>query len=446
MFCRAPTTPVRLQGTLSDRYLSRARSPHQRYLEIAVDVQDDPDGEAVPISLCLLIDCSASMTGAALQQVQTAAKNLVLALRDGDHLSIVAFADRARSVVVNQTVTGDRSGLLLDIDRLHARGGTAIDDGLILAIESLALSPLHSIPSLVLLTDGDNEHGDDDRCRQLALLAANYGVIIHCLGLGDRWNADLLEAIADAGSGSATHLEDSTAVTATFAALLRRLQTVRLTNAKLHVSLAPGVRLATYRPAAQVAPDVVELVVQRGDDEALCLRLGDVAIAQPRTVLLALYIALPPEDQPEDLGGGDCAVAQVWVSYDDPRAGWSQLRSEPVSVTAAIATPEHSAPNPSVRSSLLALARYRQVRLAEGRLVAGDLSGAATLYQVAANTAIQLDCHDMVTSIQYMATTLQGGQLPSPRDRLCTRLAVKHTSGDLLLPLRGAGETLEGPV
>ena len=64
-----------------------------------------------------------------------------------------------------------------------------------------------AISQAFLLTDGENEHGDDSRCLKLAKLAAEYNMTLNSLGFGDNWNQDILEKIADAGGGALAHIQ-----------------------------------------------------------------------------------------------------------------------------------------------------------------------------------------------------------------------------------------------
>lgn len=58
-----------------------------------------------------------------------------------------------------------------------------------------------------------------------------------------------------------------------FQKLLKRAQSVGLTNAHLLVELEPGVRLAELKPIAQVAPETVELSVNQ-EDNLVAVRWG----------------------------------------------------------------------------------------------------------------------------------------------------------------------------
>jgi Ca-activated chloride channel family protein len=67
------------------------------------------------------------------------------------------------------------------IKQLTADGGTAIDEGLRLGIEELAKGKQDTVSQAFLLTDGENEHGDNDRCLKFAQLAASYNLTLNTL-------------------------------------------------------------------------------------------------------------------------------------------------------------------------------------------------------------------------------------------------------------------------
>jgi Ca-activated chloride channel family protein len=81
--------------------------------------------------------------------------------------------------------------------------------------------------------------------------------------------------------------------------------------------------------------------------------------------------------------------------------------------------------DPKVQNYLLALAKYRQTQLAEQKLQQGDRTGAATMLQSAAKTALQMGDHNASTILQNNATRLQEGTTLSEADRKKTRIASK---------------------
>ena len=83
------------------------------------------------------------------------------------------------------------------------------------------------------------------------------------------------------------------------------------------------------------------------------------------------------------------------------------------------------AADPNVEQHKLALEKYRKTQIAEQKLQAGDRSGAATLLQSAAETAIKMGDTNAATVLQSNATILQSGDDLSEADKKKTRIASK---------------------
>jgi len=300
---------VNLQLALNDAGVDANQTSTQRQLVISVSAGGETIDQNVPLNLCLILDHSGSMQGRSLEIVKTAACLLVDRLRAEDRLSIVVFDHRAKVLVPNQLIT-DREPIKRQIQQLKAEGGTAIDEGLRLGIEELAKGKQDTVSQAFLLTDGENEHGDNERCLKFAQLAANYNLTLNTLGFGDNWNDKVLEKIADAGMGTLSYIQHPDQAVSEFGRLFSRMQTVGLTNAQLLLSLMPNVRLAELKPIAQVSPDTIELPVQPENDGRLGVRLGDLMKDVERVVLVNIYVGQLPE--------GKQAIANIQVRYDNP--------------------------------------------------------------------------------------------------------------------------------
>lgn len=408
---------VVLNCLLSDPYLDSHQAASQRQLSISIEVAKDEAISQTALNLGLVLDHSGSMNGRPLATVKEAASRLVDQLTAQDMLSVVVFDHQAKVLLPIQPV--DAPDILKrKIAALKPSGGTAIDEGLKLGIEESAQGKVGKVSQLFLLTDGENEHGDNQRCLKLAQVAAEYSLTLNALGFGDHWNQDVLEQIADAGAGTLTYIEDPDAAVDAFNRLLQRAQSVLFTNAYLHFRLLPGVRLAELKPIAQVAPETVELNhFQEGDE--VVVRLGDLMSDTPKTVLTNLYIGVQ--------GEGTFPVAEAYVRYDAPATDETALESGRSTISVTIQGDYQAAPDKQVQQQVLTLAKYRQTQIAEQKLAKGDRQGAATLLQSAANTALQMGDQTGATVLQENATRLQTGNDLSERDRKRTRIASKTT-------------------
>ena len=413
---------VNLQPVLNDANVDALQSSSQRQLAISISAGAEPQDRSVPLNLCLILDHSGSMNGRPLEIVKQAAIRLVDRLKPGDRLSVVAFDHRAKVLVPNQVIK-DPEQIKKQISRLAADGGTAIDEGLRLGIEELAKGKKETISQAFLLTDGENEHGDNNRCLKFAQLAAGYNLTLNTLGFGDNWNQDVLEKIADAGLGTLSYIQKPEQAVDEFGRLFSRIQAVSLTNAYLMVSLAPNVRLAELKPVAQVAPDTIELPVQQETDGRFAVRLGDLMKDVERVILTNIYLGQLPE--------GKQPIANVQVRYDNPAHDQTGLFTPNIPVYANVVRVYQPEVNPRVQQSILALAKYRQTQLAEAKLQQGDRAGAATMLQTAAKTALQMGDTGAATVLQTSATQLQAGQDLSQSDRKKTRIVSKTVLQDI---------------
>ena len=406
---------VSLEAVLSDTQLDAAQASSQRQLSLSLSALANANGRTAPLNFCLVLDHSGSMNGRPLETVKEAARRIVDSLSPGDRLSVVVFDHKAKVLIPNQIVeTPDK--IKQEINRLQANGGTAIDEGMRLGIEELAKGKKDTISQAFLLTDGENEHGDNDRCLKLAGLAANYSITLSTLGFGDRWNQDILEKIADAGGGSLSYIQKPEEAVNEFSRLFTRIQSVGLTNAHLILSLADQVRLAELKPIAQVVPETIELPVVSEAGQSI-IRLGDLMLEAPKIVLANLYIGQLPE--------GIQPIAQVQVRYDDPATGQTGLFSERIPIEATVSRLYQPALSPEVQQQVFALAKYRQTQIAESKLQQGDRAGAATMLQSAAKTALQMGDLNAATVLQDNATRLQAGEELSDADRKKTRIVSK---------------------
>ncbi|MBZ8182718.1 vWA domain-containing protein [Oscillatoria salina] len=406
---------VGIQPLLNDSHIDAHQANSQRQLSVSISAVSSGIERTLPLNLCLILDQSGSMHGRPMDTVKQAAMRLVERLSPSDRLSVIVFNHRAKVLINNQSVE-DIEQVRRQINQLSADGGTAIDEGMKLGIEEVAKGKTDTVSQIFLLTDGENEHGDNKKCLKFAELASEYNITLNALGFGANWNQDVLEKISDAAGGTLCYIERPEQAIDEFGRLFTRIQSVGLTNSYLLLELISGVRLADLKPVAQVAPETIELPLQQEGDRFM-VRLGDLMTDAERVVLANLYITQQPI--------GRRIIANVQVRYDDPALGKEKLLSEKIPVEAEFQQAYQPAPNQNVQKSILALAKYRQTQLAEQKLQQGDRAGAATMLQTAAKTALQLGDTSGATVLQTSATRLQEGEELSESDRKKTRIASK---------------------
>lgn len=419
---------VKLLSALNDNNVDVAQTSSQRQLAMTIFAIAGESDQNLPLNLCLILDKSGSMHGQPIKTVIQAVEGLIDRLKVGDRISIVAFSGTAEVIIPNQAIEDPESIKSQIKSKLTASGGTAIADGLELGITELMKGTRGAVSQAFLLTDGHGESGlriwkwdigrdDNKRCLKLAQKAAKLNLTINTFGFGNSWNQDLLEKIADVGGGTLAHIEHPEQAVEQFSRLFGRIQSIGLTNAYLLFSLVPNVRLAELKPIAQVAPDTIELPVEPEADGSFAVRLGDLMQDVERVVLANIYLGQLPE--------GKQAIAHLQIRYDNPLVNEEGLLSPLMPVYADVVRAYQPTSNPQVQQSILALAKYRQTQLAEAKLQQGDRTGAATMLQTAAKTALQIGDKGAATVLQTSATRLQAGEELSEADLKKTRIVSK---------------------
>ncbi len=161
-------------------------------------------------ALVIVIDRSGSMgsqvgnTGYTQQELANEASVLAIStLYPQDMVGVVAFDGTATAVVplqvnVDSEVTTNR------VRSITSGGGTNIYSGLELAYRQLAPLTVQdtSIKHVILLTDGQSTPPVGGSYRGLVERMSAAGITMSTIGVGDGHDAELLQTLADAGSGS----------------------------------------------------------------------------------------------------------------------------------------------------------------------------------------------------------------------------------------------------
>jgi Ca-activated chloride channel homolog len=160
-------------------------------------------------TVLLVFDVSGSMTATDLsptrmEAAKSAARNFVQSQPVSIQIGVVAFSDSGLSV---QVPTNDQAAILAAIDRLTPANGTALANGILASLNTIAAMDAEPAPSyysnltpeptptptplppgkytsavIVMLTDGENNEDPDPMAAAQA--AADRGVRIYTVGLG----------------------------------------------------------------------------------------------------------------------------------------------------------------------------------------------------------------------------------------------------------------------
>lgn len=105
----------------------------------------------VPIHLLLVLDSSASVAGAPLEQLKNAAKAAIDSLRQADQASLVTFS---QNISRGTPWTADRAALKKAIDEVAAQGRTSLVDAAFVALSARQDPAARTL--VLLFTDGDD--------------------------------------------------------------------------------------------------------------------------------------------------------------------------------------------------------------------------------------------------------------------------------------------------
>ncbi|MBM3274313.1 MAG: VWA domain-containing protein [Candidatus Sericytochromatia bacterium] len=420
--------PLEISARLSDSRIDAGAAESQRMLYVALSAPVGTAG-ALPLNLGLVLDKSGSMHGVALDCVRAAASHIVRNMSERDTVTVVAFNDEPELVVPHRIVT-DPAIVEGAVNRLKAGGGTCMDAGMDMALKELrkSLAPkflaeavpaqpgLASVNRILVLTDGHNQHGDDQRCIALAKKAVKENVTFSTFGIGEKFSVDVLREVANAGNGMLHHVASARHIEEAFLAEFKSVKGVGATRVRLRVRLADGVELGTRDPICMVSPSIV--VQDHERDGSLCtVNLGDLPADGPAILLVTLYA--------QGKAAGSHDVAWVEAVYEDA-AGTGIHQPLPIAAEWTTSYVPHL--DDEVQKAVARMAIYKQRQKAIA-VAASNPEMARTMLQSATELAGQAGNEELRTVLQATLTELQRDGRISDRTMIQGEVASRTVLG-----------------
>ncbi|MGH9194775.1 MAG: type II secretion system F family protein [Acidimicrobiia bacterium] len=229
-----------------------------------LDVQPLFTSNLRPVSAVVVIDVSGSMAGKAMADAKAAAKSFIQGLPSSVRVAIVAFGSTAET---RAHFTTDRAVLNSTIDKLEARGETALYDGVVLAAD--LLSKTDSQRNAVIFTDGK------DTVSQASLQSAvealkSTGAGLAAVGLATKdYDGSALQAMVSPAGGTLLAVDQSGALSEAFGQIAREISSQYL---------------LIYRSAATSPKDLdLSVAVRIGSADAT----DTITVPNPRTAAAA---------------------------------------------------------------------------------------------------------------------------------------------------------------
>ncbi|MHC4252142.1 MAG: VWA domain-containing protein, partial [Planctomycetota bacterium] len=230
-----------LGGELAVDVVAHRKSGQDGYFMLAISPPqaDELAAPERPKDICFVVDTSGSMAGEKLDQAKGALRYCLNSLAPGDRFGIVRFSTEAeafRGGLVPATRQNVRDALAF-VDRFKARGGTAIEEALTLALRSMdAAARRTSRPAMVaFLTDGQPTIGERnaDAIVKKVKDANRSKARVFVFGVGNDLNARLLDRLSEECRGSRTYVAPEENIEVAVSGFYDRIASPVLTDLRL---------------------------------------------------------------------------------------------------------------------------------------------------------------------------------------------------------------------
>jgi Ca-activated chloride channel family protein len=276
------------------------------YLLIKVVPNLSIDLVSPPLNIGLVIDVSWSMKGQKIKHAIEAAKLLVEKLGKDDFVSVTTFCYEAQAIVPGGK-TLDRATMLAAIDKIRLLSGTRMYHGMEWGVREMRKAGFSGkVNRMILLTDGETE--GEEHCRLIAEQERENNIVISTLGIGERYNEDLLSRIADISLGQFSHLKTPEQVGEIFQRELGTASAAAISNVTLGLKLAGGAKLERFD---RVFPNSTRLQ-PKGESEGKALAFDAGNLGKNEVSIFGAQLRLPARP------AGRVKIADLSVAYSIP--------------------------------------------------------------------------------------------------------------------------------
>lgn len=156
-------------------------------------------------ALVFVIDRSGSMSGGRLESVKAVLEETLPRLNPEDHIAIVSFDDVA---VVNLPLVTikdvDLKNVRKIISEIHTGGSTNLEAGYRLGLREAEKVTDGVETTVILLSDGQANAGETNPeiLGHIAMAATEHLVTTSTIGIGEGYDENVLNALADSGNGN----------------------------------------------------------------------------------------------------------------------------------------------------------------------------------------------------------------------------------------------------
>jgi Ca-activated chloride channel family protein len=314
-----------LEGKLSGAWVQAGTS--EAFAVLEVKAHPPKEKRRVPVNLGLVIDRSGSMRGQKLADAKRAAREFILRVSPGDRLAVIHYGTNVTTFPSTLVTEEAREQMLSFVDALEDDGSTNISGGMEAAAQQLRpYVNEFRVSRAILMSDGQPTAGmvREEELTQLARRLRGEGIAVSALGVGDDFNENLMQGIAEQGGGFTGFL-DSSQLAEVFNRELEQATGTVARSVEARLELPPEVLSAEVLGAT---------VINEG--RTVRVPLYDMAGGQSARMVVKLTLQTQPSEQPLTLL--NAAVRYMDVEQDrraEARVALTARASEDVTVVRA---------------------------------------------------------------------------------------------------------------
>ena len=223
------------------------------YFLLSVTPTVEEKGEPQPKTIVFALDTSGSMAGEKIRQAKDALRYCVNSLKPADQFGLITYATEPtsfRDALIPASPEQVKAALEF-IDKIEARGGTAINDALLLALKTI--KGAKGVAMVVFLTDGLPTIGETN----VEAILKNVGganaekARLFAFGVGYDVNTQLLDKLAEENHGSPDYVTPKENIEVRVSSFFQKVANPVLSDVKFDI---PG--LKTYDVYPKALPDL----------------------------------------------------------------------------------------------------------------------------------------------------------------------------------------------
>lgn len=294
-----------LEGKLSGAYMQTG--PSEAFAVLEVKARQPQNQHRVPVNVALVIDRSGSMRGQKLDDAKKAAREFVQRMTDVDRLALVHYGTDVTTFPSTLATEEARTRMLAFVDGIQDEGSTNISGGMEAAARELRpYVDQFRVSRVILLSDGQPTAGlvREEELTGLARQLRSTGIAVSALGVGEDFNENLMQGVADQGGGFSGFLNSSQ---------LAEVFTRELEQATRTVARSVELRLTL--PSQVTNAEVMGTNAYR-EGNTVRVPLYDMAGGQSARLTVKLTLDMQAAEHPVELL--DAKVSYVDVEQDRP--------------------------------------------------------------------------------------------------------------------------------